>query len=183
MHDRSNPITFIWASRHKGIPGNEKADKAAKNATHQSTIPKSLLPSNSDLFYHIKKFINQHWFALWKTERTKGNKLAQLKDTPVPWNSSNLQTRSQEITLTRLRLGHTRITHTYLISHLMPLSCPHCDNDLPLTVDHIFECPNLTSLRDSYKIPHNRHTALADHSSSLPYLFPYLDSIGFLYRI
>ena len=45
-------------------------------------------------------------------------------------NSSNLLTRSQEITFTRLRLGHTRITHTYLISHLMPLSCPHCDNDL-----------------------------------------------------
>jgi len=80
--------------------------------SHQSTILKSLLPSNCDLFYHIKKFINQHWFALWKTERTKGKKLARLKDTSVPWNSSNLQTRSQEITL-------TRITHTYL-SHLSP---------------------------------------------------------------
>ena len=89
----------------------------------------------------------------------------------------------QEIIFTRPRLVPTRITYTYLISHLMPLSCPHCDSDHPLTVDHIFECTNLTSLRNSYKIPHNRHTALADNSSSLPYLFPHLRSIGFFYHI
>ena len=179
----SIPLTFIWVPSHKGIPGNEKADEAARSATHQPTILKTLLPSNSDLFSHIKKSINQLWFASWKTEKTTGNKLAQLKDTPVPWNSSNLQTRSQEITITRLRVGHTRLTHTHIVSHLMPLSCPHCVSDLHLTVDHIFECPKLTSLRDSYKIPHNRCTALADHSPSLPYLFPYLHSIGFLSRI
>ena len=47
-------ITFIWASGHKGIPGNEKSDKAAEDATHQSTTLKSSLQSNSDLFFHKK---------------------------------------------------------------------------------------------------------------------------------
>ena len=112
VYNRSN-------TNHQGIPGNEKPDKVAKDATHQSTISKSLLPSYSDLFYRIKKFINQHRFALCKTERTKGNKLAQLQGTPVPWNSSNLRTRSQEITLTHSPEIRPHSHHTYL-SHLSP---------------------------------------------------------------
>ena len=118
-----------------------------------------------------------------KVESTKGNNLAQLKDTPVPWISSDLRSKSQEITLARLRSGHTRLTHTHLISDLMPLSCPHCDNDLFLTVDNLFKCPNPISLRDSYKIPQNCVLAFADHSSSFSYLFPYVHGIGFLSRI
>lgn len=178
-------IIFIWAPGHTGIQGNEKVDKAAKHAARHKKIPKSALPTSTDLFAYIKKFIKKQWFTNWQDELTKRNKLAQLKDTPTPWSSSNLQTRSQEITLTRLRIGHTRLTHNYLISDLMPPSCPHCNiiSDIPLTVSHIFQCPNLKALRTSHNIPHNRIAALADDSATIHEIFTYLKQAGFLSRI
>ena len=56
------------------------------------------------------------------------------------WPSSNQPQQSHKIILTRLRIGHTRLTHT----PLMPLSYPHCDNDTPSTVDHLFN-PKFTT--------------------------------------
>jgi len=85
------------------------------------------------------------------TENAKPTLL--LKKLPLPWSSSNQSSRSQEVTLTRLRIGNTRLTHTHFITHLMPLPCPHCSLDLPLSIEHILECPELSILRDSLHIP------------------------------
>ena len=101
-------------------------------------------------------------------------------DSPLPWSSSNLSSRSHEITMTRLRIRHTRLTHTHLFTHLMSLSCPHCDRDSPLSVEHIFVCPDLTSLRDSHHIPHSHTDALSHSSSCLPDIVVYLHHAGFL---
>ena len=49
-----------------------------------------------------------------QNERIKGNELTRLKESPVPWSSPNEQSKSQEITLTRLRIGHPRLTLTRL---------------------------------------------------------------------
>ena len=147
-------------------------------------MPQLLLPSTSDLFTHINKFIQNQWFLEWKDSFLRGNKLARLKDIPVPWASSNQPSRKLEIVLTRLRIGHTRLTHTHLITHLWPLTCPFCnDDELPLTIDHIFECPLLHTTRQSYLIPHNRSTALSDSSPSLTNVFPFLQHINLLNRI
>ena len=62
-----------------------------------------------------------------------------------------------------------------LFTRLMPLSCPHCDNDLSLTVDHHFDCPNLTSLRNSHNIPHSRSEHLLTiHPFLLTYFHTYM---------
>jgi len=58
-----------------------------------------------------------------------------------------------------------------------------CKNDLPLTVDHLFDCALLTSIRGSYHVPHNLMTALTDHSTSLSNVFSYLRHTNFLSRI
>jgi len=120
-------IVFVWVPGHADNPGNEKVYKAAKLVTRLPSVSKSSLPSNSDLFLYINNVIRQQWSTKWRNLHTQGNKLAQLKEVPTQWPSSNQPTRSQEIILTRLRIGHTRLTHTHLISHLMPLSCPHCN--------------------------------------------------------
>jgi len=123
-----------------------RVDIAAKQATH--------LPSISTHFYHsiptfsctyINNLVRHQWFTEWKNLHIRGNKLAQMEERPTQWPSSNQPTRPLEIVFTRLRIGPTRLTHLQLITHLSPLSCPHCKNDLPFTVDHLFHCPLLTS--------------------------------------
>ena len=98
-----------------------------------------------------------------------------LKSHRCPESPSNLRTRSQEITFTRLRIGHTR-SHFQLHASFLPSR----NIDFPLTVDHIFDCPNLASLGGSYNIPQDRASVLGDHVSAPSDIFLYLHRIGFL---
>ena len=57
--------------------------------------------------------------------------------------------RRDVVIIRRLRIGHTRLTHSYLLSGTDQPECSagHC----PLTVEHILmECPALTSSRNKH---------------------------------
>ena len=124
-----------------------------------------------------KKSIHSFWVS--HSENQSHNILAQLKRSH-PWNSYNQPSRHLEITLTRLRIGHTRLTHTRHFTHLMPLACPHCGLDPPLSIKHIFKCPDLSAIRTSLLIPHSHLDALSDSSPSLSNMIPFLQHAGFL---
>ena len=86
---------------------------------------------------------------MWNNEPVN-NKLKTIKTTIGPWNSS-IQDRRTEVILTRLRIGHTRYTHEYLMS--MPHdNVPHfriCN--VQLTVKHILcECRDFNQQRRIY---------------------------------
>ena len=117
-----------------------------------------LLPISKDLNKYYQKYISNAWFKHWKETRYS-NKLRQIKSSPEPWKSSTQISRREEILITRLRMGHTKLTHTHLISHLFPPDCPkcHCEH---VTVDHLFTCPSLTHIRTIHGLPHNRPQAL-----------------------
>ena len=87
---------------------------------------------------------------MWNNEPVN-NKLKNIKTTIGPWNSSIQQDRRTEVILTRLRIGHTRYTHGYLMS--MPHdNVPHsriCN--VQLTVKHILcECRDFNQQRHIY---------------------------------
>ena len=51
--------------------------------------------------------------------------------------------------LNRLRIGHSRLTHSYLLSGNDYPTCQSCG--IPLTVKHILvECANLRDIREKY---------------------------------
>jgi len=87
---------------------------------------------------------------------------------------------SHEVYFTRLRIGHTRITHAHLLSNLFPLSCEHCSLHSPLIVEHMFECPALIALRLLHHVPHSLRASLSNDSPPIPNLFSYLHAANFL---
>jgi len=53
------------------------------------------------------------------------------------------------VVLNRLRIGHSRLTHSYLLYEDDPPTCQSCG--IPLTVKHILvECANLRDIREKY---------------------------------
>jgi len=68
--------------------------------------------------------------------------------TPIAEHSKNMS-RYDSVLLNRLRIGHSRLTHSYLLCDDDPPTCQSCG--IPLTVKHILlECTNLGNIREKY---------------------------------
>jgi ribonuclease HI len=113
ISNSSNYYTFIWIPSHVGIAGNELVDSLAKSSIQDSPLP-NLRPNKLDLRKSTKKSIATHWNNNWD-QQTADNKLKRIKSNTKPWKNLDDLTR-QEATLTRLRIGHTRLTHSFLIN-------------------------------------------------------------------
>ena len=138
LYSNGSIIELCWIPSHVGIGGNEMADAAAKSALKSPNL-NIKLPAK-DLITEIKYIINKKWQNQWNDEPIS-NKLKQIKDSVSLWESSNQNNRRVEVILTRLRIGHTRLTHGWLMStpHEDIPECTNCN--CILTVKHIFcEC-------------------------------------------
>nr|CAD7402320.1 unnamed protein product [Timema poppensis] len=74
------------------------------------------------------------------------NKLRSIRDGVSRWPSSIRKSRREEVIVTRLRVGHTSLTHGFLLRGDPPPVCEFCD--APLSVYHILvECRKLAPIR------------------------------------
>ena len=62
--------------------------------------------------------IKNKWKTIW--EQTEDNKLKKIKQCVERWKSPVKLTKRFETVITRPRIGHTRLTHAYLIDHSPP---------------------------------------------------------------
>ena len=123
---------------HIGIPLNEKSDKEANNAALKTTIDHQLVPK-SDMKAHIKQAVKHKWRDKWRS--TSGNKYREITDSINPLTCATSSNRQWERTLARLRLGHSMLTHGFLMNRegAGPPMCHECDS--PLTIKHLLtEC-------------------------------------------
>ena len=118
-----------------------------------------------------------------RMENPPPNKLSEIKSSPLPWVTANQPSRRAEIVLCRLRIGHTRLTHTHLISDLFPLSCHFCKTDISISVVHLCTCPALSSCRDSHLVPHDRKLALKNNHEVICRTLSYLRHIDILHLV
>ena len=137
--NRNTSMQICWIPAHVGVPGNEYADQAAKEAA-QAPPEDEDVPAR-DIYQEINKGITNKWQNEWNLIDNT-NKLKLIKKEVKEWTSSHNQCRKIEVTLTRLRTGHTNITHSHLMNqpHEPEPICNTCR--CPVTVKHIIElCP------------------------------------------
>jgi len=76
------------------------------------------------------------------------NKLHSVKPTVDYLNLSHLS-RRDAVTLRRLRVGHTRFSHSYLLNREDQPRCTFCDCALTV-VYMLLECPHYSIVRQRY---------------------------------
>ena len=81
----------------------------------------------------INKYILDQWQTSWNN--SIGNKLLEIKPTIGEHQSVVRNIRKEEVVLARLRLGNTRVTHSYLLQGEEQPHFVGCDT--PFTVRHI----------------------------------------------
>lgn len=138
-------LSVTWIPSHCGIPGNEEVDLAAKSISHNTVINHITM---TDLKVHLKFLVKKIWQKWWD-DSDPSYKIKLIKKDINAWESSNRNSRQEEKIITRLRIGHTLLTHQFLMENSNPPICPHCP-DL-LTIDHILRmCPKYENLRVKY---------------------------------
>ena len=153
-------VEICWIPSHIGIEGNEKADTKAKEAAKRRA---ELIPIYyKDYFSTIRSKVESVREEAWQNSHPP-SKLRAIKTDLKPWPPYDLS-RREEVVINRIRIGHTNLTHNYLMDSetmRIPPICPLCNNSI-LTISHIFtQCPNLeTARRRHFTPPWNLETML-----------------------
>lgn len=153
----------------------------------------NLVQSSSCLPYQdIKPLVKSSLFRCWQLEwdRECENKLHVTKPVLGAWESSSCKSRLYETLLCRLRIGHSFITHKYLLWGEDPPICDQCGDTL--TILHIlWSCPALEPKHRVYfpelfrqQIPFHPALLLGENPI-VPFsrVIDFLTSIGILYQI
>ena len=150
LKERNIGLDLCWVPGHVNIAGNEKADAAAKAAALEvsDTPPRAIL--HTDMKRPVREAVLRRWQEDWNSLDRIGRKLREIKLDVSRWKSSLNKSRRIETALSRLRVGHTNITHSYLMqSQANPPECDRCRE--PITVKHLLlRCPKYSQVRNKY---------------------------------
>ena len=142
-------VHFCWIPSHIGIRGNKAADVAAKESLSQDIIA-SQVPY-TDLKPHINSFIANKWQERWSS--CPDNKLFKIKPTLGVWPSGFRNSRKEEVVLSRLRIGHTYFTHSYILRQEDPPECTACQ-EIYSVIHVLIDCIDLGLIRPRfYNVP------------------------------
>ncbi|KAL6152343.1 hypothetical protein ACJQWK_05935 [Exserohilum turcicum] len=160
LQDVGRPVTIRWIPAHTGIPGNEAADRAAKEATGwredgrrhpPAEAPPRLYPIRSTVRRWCRTQTERAWAAKWRTE-AKGR--ATYRHTPWP-TKKVLQThegltKRQSALLVQLRTEKIGLRDFLFTQRVPGVTSSRCQcGERRQTVAHILlHCRMLKDLRN-----------------------------------
>lgn len=172
---RTRPVYLCWIPGHAGVRGNEEADRLAGEA--RNNIPIQTALPGADALRHAKQEIRRQWDTVWHQSRDV--QLREVKFDTVKW--ADREDPADQRVLTRLRIGHTRLTHCFLLKKESPPVCDCCG--IVVTVRHIMlECRKFDDARRMYGLDSiTLRAALCNDNDSETRLLEFLKETG-LYR-
>jgi ribonuclease HI len=168
-------VIFCWLPSHTGIKGNEEADAAAKAAL-QRPVSNIRIP-HSDFKPYITNLMTDIWQNNWN--KKVNNKLFEIKPTLGRTCTPSMLTRRDEVVLCRARIGHTHLTHSYLLKGEDQPECIPCQ--CALTIKHILiDCVDFSVIRQN----HFNVKSLKELFDTIDtrVLLKYLKEIGLYYK-
>ena len=127
----SNEIIYCLIPCHIGIPCNVNVDPKAKESLNLHTRNFSIQVSNFKRY--INRYILNNWHTSW--DNSVNNKLYEIKPNKESSQSVVRNIRLKEVVLARIGIGHTSITHSYLLNREEQPKCVKCHK--PFTVRYI----------------------------------------------
>ena len=178
LQSRQSSVRLCWIPGHMGIVGNELADSAAKEAILIGDEADILIGDDLKTFAVGK--VTQHWATSWNS--LVENKLRAIKPTVDAWRTSCRSSRREEVVLTRLRIGHCRLTHGFLMAREEIPVCDTCN--VPVTVSHILtSCIQFSDVRERVGLSEDLPEILGNDSDRLQALFQFLNESGLIHFI
>ena len=149
-------LTFRWSAGHVGIPGNEEADKAAKEAADGDCSDRRDLPAclRKGIGYSLSatrqarnEKIRDRWTASW----AKSPRYSRLrfKDLLTPHSQKYLKyissgkiSRKTASTIFQLRVGHAPLNaYLHRFEKVDSAQCPACGHPKETPEHYLLHCP------------------------------------------
>jgi ribonuclease HI len=176
LHKKGIYLVMAWCPSHVGVMGNERADLLAKEALSFTTC--TIRIPSSDFKPITHEFFKEKWQEQWSSEQE--NKLYCIQPTLGKWAKSSREIRREEIVLARARIGHSHLTHGYLLRREIPPVCMRSCQSI-LSVKHIFiECVDFDILRRRFFNVSSMKQLFEEVNPSK--ILSYLKEIGLFYQ-
>ena len=133
-----------------------------------------------DLRHAFHHRLLERWQLEW--DQTVDNKLQAIKPRLGVWSTSSCPSRLEERAFARLRIGHSHLTHGYLLSGRNPPNIEHCGERL--SIQHILvDCVHYAPERMRFDLPADMSLLLGDDRQILDRVLLFLRHLNVLHAL
>ena len=146
IRETNSRLSFMWVPGHVGIHGNEHADNVAKLSLEEVFVS-PLKIHYKDMYARINRYVNKLWTDSWcETSRNINDTISRMKTA----DKSGVTAKSEKL-IARILLGHSHLTHSFLLHKTEKPECDYCKRFL--TIPHVlYDCPLYSAERLLHKI-------------------------------